>query len=72
MLADKRAEKQTEQCVCNVFSLPYRSFGGVIMAGADQNLLELFSHQLLIRGLLQSDTNTPIQEALERVSSISV
>lgn len=51
MLADKRGESK-QSSACNVFSLPYRSLGGVVMAGADQNLLELFSHQLLIGRLL--------------------
>lgn len=71
MLADKRVESK-ESRVCNVFSFLYRSLSGVVMAGADQNLLELFSYQLLIGGLLQSHTNTLIQEALERALSISV
>lgn len=71
MLADKGGESK-QSSVCNVFSLPYRSLGGVVMAGADQNLLELFSHHLLIGGPLQSHTDTLIQEALERVLSISV
>lgn len=71
MLADKRGESK-QSSVCNVFSLLYRSLSGVVMAGADQNLLELFSHQLLIGGLLQSHTNAFIQEALERESSVSV
>lgn len=70
MLADKRVESK-QSSVCNVFSLLYRSLCGVVMAGADQNLLELFSHQLLIGGLLESHTDTLIQEALERVLSIS-
>lgn len=59
-------------CVMCFFFLSYRSLSGVVMASADQNLLELFSHQLLIGGLLQSHSDTLIQEALRRVLSISV
>lgn len=65
MLADKRLEGK-QSGVCNVFSLLYRSLCGVVMAGADQDLLELFFHQLLTAGLLQSHTDTLIQEALEK------
>lgn len=72
MLADKRGESK-QSTVCNVFFfLPYRSLSGVVMASADQNLLELFSHQFLIGALLQSHSYTLIQEALKRLISISV